>query len=100
MHHRPPGNRNYGGLLVIWDRMFGTYQPELVRKDHFGLAKQPQTFDPIKLNTQHFSTMANVRNKSGLALLAARRVKFSWVSSSKCGWVGVCMMLLALALAN
>mmetsp|Transcript_34937 Transcript_34937/g.93463 ORF Transcript_34937/g.93463 Transcript_34937/m.93463 type:complete len:98 (-) Transcript_34937:934-1227(-) len=24
MHHRPPGNCNYAGMLIIWDRMFGT----------------------------------------------------------------------------
>ena len=32
MHHRPPGNCNYGGLLIVWDRVFGTYQAETVRK--------------------------------------------------------------------
>jgi alkylglycerol monooxygenase len=25
MHHRPPGNCNYAGALIIWDRMFDTY---------------------------------------------------------------------------
>lgn len=43
MHHRPPGNCNYAGMFIIWDRMFGTYMPERVRRDVYGLAKQPNT---------------------------------------------------------
>ncbi len=42
MHHRPPGNCNYAGMFILWDRMFGTYEVELERKDYYGLAKQPQ----------------------------------------------------------
>lgn len=28
IHHRPPGNCNYAGVLIIWDRLFGTFQSE------------------------------------------------------------------------
>lgn len=28
MHHHPPGNCNYGGVFIIWDRIFGTFQSE------------------------------------------------------------------------
>ncbi|RYH29427.1 fatty acid hydroxylase family protein [archaeon] len=28
MHHRPPGNCNYAGVLIVWDRLFGTFEPE------------------------------------------------------------------------
>jgi sterol desaturase/sphingolipid hydroxylase (fatty acid hydroxylase superfamily) len=28
VHHRPPGNCNYAGTLIIWDRLFGTFTPE------------------------------------------------------------------------
>jgi len=24
-------DRNYAGILIVWDRMFGTFQPELFR---------------------------------------------------------------------
>jgi len=82
MHHRPPGNCNYGGVLIIWDRLFGTYQAEEVRKDYYGLAKQPRTFDPVKLNTQHYKTIAKL-NKSHkknprLNKVFARRVPWKW----------------------
>eukprot|EP00300_Choanocystis_sp_HF-7_P005522 c14126_g1_i1.p1 GENE.c14126_g1_i1~~c14126_g1_i1.p1 ORF type:complete len:287 (+),score=42.24 c14126_g1_i1:44-904(+) len=29
MHHRPPGNCNYAGVLIIWDRIFGTFVAEV-----------------------------------------------------------------------
>lgn len=29
LHHRPPGNCNYGGLFIIWDRLFGTLATEV-----------------------------------------------------------------------
>mmetsp|Transcript_8569 Transcript_8569/g.12771 ORF Transcript_8569/g.12771 Transcript_8569/m.12771 type:complete len:475 (+) Transcript_8569:40-1464(+) len=29
MHHSPPGNCNYAGVLIIWDRIFGTFSSEL-----------------------------------------------------------------------
>jgi sterol desaturase/sphingolipid hydroxylase (fatty acid hydroxylase superfamily) len=28
LHHRPPGNCNYAGVLIIWDRLFGTFVAE------------------------------------------------------------------------
>lgn len=28
LHHRPPGNCNYAGVLIIWDRLFCTFQSE------------------------------------------------------------------------
>jgi hypothetical protein len=64
MHHRPPGNCNYGGVLIIWDRMFGTFVPEVSRRDYYGLAKQPKTFDPVKLNLQHYATLSKLSSRS------------------------------------
>lgn len=28
LHHRPPGNCNYAGVLIVWDRLFCTFQSE------------------------------------------------------------------------
>ena len=50
MHHRPPGNCNYAGVLIIWDRIFGTYKAEDARKDLYGLARQPNPFNLLTLN--------------------------------------------------
>jgi alkylglycerol monooxygenase len=59
MHHRPPGNCNYGALLIIWDRMFGTFKSEKQHQNYFGLAKQYETFDPLWANFEHVKRVLN-----------------------------------------
>ena len=41
-------DKNYGNLLIIWDKMFGTFEPE--RKPvTFGLVNNVNTFNPFKI---------------------------------------------------
>lgn len=52
-------DRNYGGTLVVWDRLFGTWQPELSNEVcHYGTTEPLNTLDPIKANLQHWSMLA------------------------------------------
>jgi len=52
-------DRNYGGTLVIWDRLFGSWQPELVSEPcHYGTTRPLDTLNPIKANFQHWSMLA------------------------------------------
>jgi sterol desaturase/sphingolipid hydroxylase (fatty acid hydroxylase superfamily) len=37
-------DKNYAGIFIVWDRMFGTFQPELFRP-HYGLTKPVNTFN-------------------------------------------------------
>lgn len=39
-------DKNYGGGLIIWDRIFGTYQKEKF-KPKYGLTKNIQSFNPV-----------------------------------------------------
>ena len=39
-------DKNYGGLLIIWDRMFGTFQEEDERVN-YGLTKNITSFNPV-----------------------------------------------------
>ena len=42
-------DKNYAGVLIIWDRMFGTFQEE--KQDIevvYGLVDQPQFWNPLK----------------------------------------------------
>jgi sterol desaturase/sphingolipid hydroxylase (fatty acid hydroxylase superfamily) len=40
-------DKNYGSVLIIWDRMFGTYEPE-VEKVEYGVVDAPaRPNDPI-----------------------------------------------------
>jgi sterol desaturase/sphingolipid hydroxylase (fatty acid hydroxylase superfamily) len=41
-------DRNYGGILIVWDRLFGSFEPERAPVD-YGLTKNIQTFDPVKI---------------------------------------------------
>ena len=41
-------DRNHAGILIIWDKMFGTFEPE-VEKPNYGLVKNIDTFNPIKI---------------------------------------------------
>lgn len=43
-------DRNHAGILIIWDKLFGTFQPELKNeKVVYGLVKNIHTYNPIKI---------------------------------------------------
>ena len=63
MHHRPPGNCNYAGVLIIWDRLFGTFVEEKDRRGVYGLAKPLATFNPLLANYQHALRMMGINNR-------------------------------------
>ena len=53
-------DRNFGGILIIWDRMFGTFQPELFRP-HYGLTKPVEpagTTNIWTLETHEYAAIA------------------------------------------
>ena len=41
-------DKNYGNLLIIWDKFFGTFEAE-TEKVKYGLVKNVNTFNPIKI---------------------------------------------------
>ncbi|MFF8789717.1 sterol desaturase family protein [Streptomyces sp. NPDC015125] len=62
-HHRvhhgannPYLDKNYGGILIVWDRMFGSYaeEAETVR---YGLTTNINTHNPLKANYHEFAGM-------------------------------------------
>jgi len=46
-------DRNYGGVLIIWDRVFGTFQRE-EEEPHFGLTRPLGTWNAVWANLQGF----------------------------------------------
>lgn len=50
-------DKNYGGILIIWDRLFGSFQAELFRP-HYGLTKRVDTFNIWKLQTLEYVAIA------------------------------------------
>ena len=41
-------DKNYSNLLIIWDRLFGTFEPEVVPV-RYGLINNINTFNPLKI---------------------------------------------------
>jgi sterol desaturase/sphingolipid hydroxylase (fatty acid hydroxylase superfamily) len=43
-------DRNHGGTLIIWDKLFGSFEPEDPRDPpRFGLSKNIDTYNPIRI---------------------------------------------------
>ena len=41
-------DKNYAGILIVWDKLFGTFEPE-VRRVKYGLTKNIKTFNPVRI---------------------------------------------------
>lgn len=41
-------DRNHAGIFIIWDKIFGTFEPE-IEKPVYGLVTNIETFNPIKI---------------------------------------------------
>lgn len=60
-------DKNYGNLLIIWDKMFGTFEPEK-EKVKFGLVNNVNTFNPTKITFMAWSSMIeDIKNKQSLS---------------------------------
>jgi sterol desaturase/sphingolipid hydroxylase (fatty acid hydroxylase superfamily) len=49
-------DRNYGGILIIWDRLFGTFTPEGERVD-YGLTKNISTYNPLRVAFHEYAAI-------------------------------------------
>ncbi|MFT3857561.1 MAG: sterol desaturase family protein [Aquabacterium sp.] len=60
-HGRNPAqiDTNFGGVLIIWDRLFGTFVDEREAGDiAYGITlRQPTTLNPLRLNLDEFAAM-------------------------------------------
>jgi alkylglycerol monooxygenase len=59
-HGRDPKyiDKNHAGSLIIWDKMFGTFQPE-EEKPTYGITKPINSWNPIWANVSHYAEMTN-----------------------------------------
>lgn len=62
-HHRvhhgvnnPYLDKNYAGVLIIWDRLFGSFIPE-TEKPRYGIIKPIRSFNPLWINTHGWFEM-------------------------------------------
>ncbi len=48
-------DKNYGQIFIIWDKIFGTFQPELAEVPPvYGVKRPVKTWNPILIGWQHF----------------------------------------------
>lgn len=60
VHHASQGtylDRNFGGILIIWDRLFGSFTKEDA-PCQYGLTKNIQTYNPIRVATHEYVSIA------------------------------------------
>ena len=70
VHHGSNGrylDRNHGSILVVWDRLFGTYEEE-DEPVVYGLTRNINTFRPSRIAThEHLEMLADVASAAELA---------------------------------
>jgi sterol desaturase/sphingolipid hydroxylase (fatty acid hydroxylase superfamily) len=60
-------DRNHGGILIVWDRMFGTFEPEDERVV-YGLTTNIDTFNPARIASHEYVDLArDVASSTGWA---------------------------------
>ncbi|MFE7890302.1 sterol desaturase family protein [Streptomyces sp. NPDC057412] len=66
-------DRNHGGILIVWDRLFGTFQPEGERVV-YGLTKNIDTYNPLRVAFHEYAatwhdirTATRWRDRAGYA---------------------------------
>lgn len=66
---------NYAGTLIIWDRMFGTFVPELEEDmPRYGLVRNIATFNPFRVAVHEWVAMFRDAAQPGLSL--GQRVRY------------------------
>lgn len=59
-------DRNHAGILIIWDRLFGTFQKE-DEKPIYGITKNIHTYNPLKIASHEYIALWNdVKRAPGL----------------------------------
>ena len=57
-------DRNHGGILILWDRLFGSFEPERAPV-RYGLTKQLDTFSPPRLAFHEWLAMGRQAWRAG-----------------------------------
>ncbi|MDQ0712438.1 hypothetical protein QFZ55_001890 [Streptomyces luteogriseus] len=60
VHHASQGgylDRNFGGILIVWDRVFGSFVAE-TEQPRYGLTKNIDTYNLLKVATHEYVSIA------------------------------------------
>ena len=94
-------DRNYAGVLMVWDRLFGTFAQEVDEDPPcYGIVKNIDTFNPFRIAFHEWIAMArdlgsarSVREAAGLVLgppgwradgggSTSREIRAAWAAAS------------------
>jgi sterol desaturase/sphingolipid hydroxylase (fatty acid hydroxylase superfamily) len=77
-HGRNPQyiDKNYAGILIIWDRLFGTYEKE-VETVEYGITKPVNSFNPIKVTFSEWRDMFAEAFSANLSLTRRLKILFA-----------------------
>ncbi len=72
-HHRvhhgvnnPYLDKNYAGVLIVWDRLFGSFVPE-TEEPRYGIIKPIHSYNPVWINTHAwFEMVEGIRSRRSL----------------------------------
>jgi len=56
-------DKNYAGTLIIWDRMFGSFQPE-EEEPIYGITKPLASWNPLWANVHHYVDLARASRRA------------------------------------
>jgi sterol desaturase/sphingolipid hydroxylase (fatty acid hydroxylase superfamily) len=56
-------DKNYAGMFIVWDRMFGTFQEE-EEEPTYGIVKPLASFDALWANVEYFAAMAKMARET------------------------------------
>lgn len=65
-------DKNFGGIVIIWDRLFGTYQPE-TETPVYGLIHNINTYNPVQINAIEYQRI-------GRYIFKSKSIKEIWKS--------------------
>ena len=56
-------DKNYGAVLILWDRLFGTFEREAQRPT-YGTTNQLKSYNPVWANFEHFVVCARIMREA------------------------------------
>ena len=59
-------DRNHAGVLIIWDRLFGTFSPEIEAEPvRYGLTENIATYHPVRVAFGEYANIAKDLRRAG-----------------------------------
>lgn len=66
-------NKNYGGILMLWDRLFGTYQAETL-KPRFGIIGSFESYNPVTVQFHKIKGYNQVSKRTDKVIESLQKV--------------------------